>query len=166
MGYSLPPRFIIYSTETAVLGIRHLYRCALHITGVAAMVLLFLSYQGILTKNGLRMPTALKPIYLSKRERFALKDLEIKFAYVGEDIIAIIDDPDETYGFMAVRTEKGYDARMHSSYQGVITAQKYPVDHGHRQMVMDALANHWDAMEQQYEQILRSEARTQNPGLN
>ena len=76
-----------------------------------------------------------------------MRDLEINIGYVGGDIIALCEDIDASYSFIAVPNGDHYDTRMMSSMSGLVVSTSYAIESGARQMVMGALVNYWAAME-------------------
>ena len=169
MGYSPRQKSITLSMETAGKATRMLSRFVYHITGAAVMVLALHSFHAILIKNDSSLPMAANPASLSKLESFAMNGLEINVGYVEENIIALADDENDSYSFIAVKTDKAYETKMQSAYYGLATRQAYALDFGVRQMIVSHLAHHWTAIDEHYAEMTKkkaNEAHESDPGLN
>jgi hypothetical protein len=144
-------------------------RFAFHTTGVILMVLAVFVYHDTRTKRASNNSTEPSPTYSLKQESYCMRDLEINIGYVGNDIIALCEDHDASYSFIATRGNKVYTTRLSSSASNLTSSTSYPLNSGARQMVMGALVNYWSAVEQMQKKAIekqRKAALKMNPTLN
>lgn len=76
-----------------------------------------------------------------------MNDLEIKIGYIGNTIVALCEDRDFDYAFVATKVKNKYQTQL-SSTHGIITNNEFPASMGHRQMILLCIAKHYDALDQ------------------
>ena len=167
MGYSHRQKSIILLMVTVEWAIKLLSHFVFHITGVAVMALAIGAlFPGTPTKNDLRPPTAPNQSYLSELEESYMTDLEISIGYIGDDVVALAGDENDSYAFIAIKGEDGYKTTLSSAYYGLITKRTFALNYGERQMVASHLAYHWTAIQDHHDKLKANSPNERNPALN
>ena len=95
-----------------------------------------------------------------------MSDLDISIGFLDDDIIALANDIDDAYSFIAIKGETGYTTQMKSENYGLVTHQSYALNFGSREMILSHLAYHLTAIKDHHKKMVKAVREKAGAGVD